>query len=250
MNLVAENLILIIDPESDASSAAARLWLEHRHDNTPEQKPASEGSRTSPTGLTKSEVISSQAHNSMASIILYVSNPEHRSEPKEASGVKTLNEDLCEALETELAHITKIKNEALAVESTLHSLYTAYELGMMVVKFVSHLSQTKQDIYNTKDEANLKTRELAERLVQTVIEKSKTIKKELDESGWIDRVLESVSRGEQASPDEPKAVADTLKEVLGEGFLEEWAGHILESWRDSVAGFAYFKVSGKALLRI
>jgi N-terminal acetyltransferase B complex non-catalytic subunit len=242
MNIVAENLMLIIDPDSDASSAAARLWLEHRLENTPEQKPASEGSRTNPTGLTESEVISIQAHNSMTSIILYVSN-EQRSEP---SGVKALNEDLCEALETQLAHITRIKNGALAVEGTLHSLYMAYELGTMVVKFASYLSRTKPDIYNTQDETNLKTREVAGRLLQAVIEKSKTIKKELDESGWIDKVLEGVSHGEQTSPDEPKAIADTLKGVLGESFLEEWAGHILESWRDSVAGFSYFKAPAKA----
>jgi N-terminal acetyltransferase B complex non-catalytic subunit len=242
MNLVAENLMLIIDPVSDASSVANQLWLRHRLENGPDEQSGHEKSGLSPSGLTKSEHISMQAHASMANIILCVGGQERESESESASAVEAFNEDLYETLEKELTHISSMKTEALATKNTLHSLYTAYELGTTVLKFISYLSRTKQDVYNTKDEANIKTREVAERLLHAVIEKSTGIKRGLDESGWIDKVLESASRGEQAGTNQPKSVADTLKEMINENFLEEWAGHVLESWRDSVVGFSYFKV--------
>jgi N-terminal acetyltransferase B complex non-catalytic subunit len=245
MNLVAENLMLVIDPASNQSSATAQLWLKHRPGDGPDKEPGPEVSSI-PIGLTKCEVLSMQAHNNMADIILCIGDEERRSEPDLAPGLQALNEDLCEALEMQLAHVVKIKNEALAFQETLHTLYTAYELGIMVMKFISYLSRTKQDIYNTQEQANLKTSGMAERLLQAVFEKSTTIKKGLDESGWIDKVLESVSHGEQASTDQGISIADTLKGIIDENFLEEWAGHVLESWRDSVVGFSNFKSAAKS----
>jgi N-terminal acetyltransferase B complex non-catalytic subunit len=72
-----------------------------------------------------------------------------------------------------------------------------------------------------------------------VIEKSSTIKKSLDEGGWIDKVLESV----QGDPDvaDTTSVAGTLRSVVDENFMEQWAGEVVDSWKDSVKGFAYFK---------
>jgi N-terminal acetyltransferase B complex non-catalytic subunit len=245
MNLVAEHLMLIIDPVSNESSVTALLWLKHRPSDGSDKAHGS-GVSSIPGGLTKCEGLSIQAHNIMADIILCVGDEERRSEPDLLRGIQALNEDLCETLEMQLAHVVKIENEALAVQGTLHALYTAYELGIMVMKFTAYLSRTKQDTYNTQEQANLKTNELPEGLLQAVFEKSTAIKKGLDESGWIDKILESVSHGEQASTDQPISIADTLKGIIDENFLEEWAGHVLESWRDSLVGFSNFKSAAKS----
>lgn len=236
MNLVFENLMLVIDPLSDASNAAAQLWLKNRFDDNPDKKIGREALERDQSVLTEWEITSMKAQTSMVKITLRVGDQEWGSTESGLNAVKASNEDLCEALEMQQEHISKVKNVAI-----LQPLYAAYELGTAVLKFISYLSRTKQDIYNTKDEANVKTRESAERLLQMVIKVSTAIKKGLDESGWIDKVLESVSRGEQAGADEPKAIADTLKSMIDENFLEEWAGYVLESWRDAVVGFSHFK---------
>lgn len=241
MNLVTENLMLVIDPVSHDSAAAAQLWLKNRLADSPDKKPGQERLKTNSSGLTKCETISLKAQTSIVDITLRAVDQEPTSESDSVSAVKASNEDLCEALEMQLEYITNIKNEALATQDTLHPLYTAYELGTTVFKFIAYISLTKQVGYNTKDEANIKTREAAERLIHAVIEKSTAVKKGLDESGWIDKVLESVLRGAQTGEDEPKALANTLKSMIDEVFLEEWAGHVLESWRDAVVGFSYFK---------
>ena len=233
--------MLIIDPVSDANSAATHLWLRRRLEDGPDKKNGHESGMNPLSGLTASETISMKGHSSMVNIILLVGDQEQKSDPESASAAKPFNEDLFEALEIQLAQVSKIKDDALAAKDTLHTLYTAYTLGTTVLKFVSYLSRTKQDVYNTREEANMKTREVAEKLLRAVLEKSSAIKRGLDESGWMDRVLECVSRGEQGSADEPKSIADTLKGTIDENFMEEWAGHILESWRDSVIGFSYFK---------
>jgi N-terminal acetyltransferase B complex non-catalytic subunit len=229
--------MLIIDPVSDASSAAALLWLKLRLEDGPDKAPDYKTSKANPSGLTKSETISIQAHSSMVDIILLIGDQEAKTD--QATSVQSFNEDLYEALDMQLAHILELMDDNLPTQDALHSLYTAYEVGITVLKFMSYLSRTKQSVYNTKEERNVKTREIAERLTQLVVQKSTAIKKGLDESGWIDKVLESLSR--EAGIKERNSVADTLKSIIDENFLEEWAGYVLESWRDSVIGFSYFK---------
>lgn len=233
--------MLVIDPVSDASNSAALLWLRRRVDDEPEKKNGPAQSGTNNAELTTSEAISMKAQASMVGILLAIDDQTPGSEPDSANVVKNLNDDLLEALELLKAHVSEIKDDALPARDTLNSLYNAYELGTTATKFFAYLARAKQDIDNTKDETNIKISEAAKALLQTTVAKSTAVKKGLDESGWIDRVLESVSRGEQAGADEPKGIADTLKGMIDENFMEEWAGHTLESWRDSVIGFSFFK---------
>jgi N-terminal acetyltransferase B complex non-catalytic subunit len=233
--------MLVFDPVSDASSAAAKIWLRRLVDDEPEKKNGHAGSSTNNAGLTASEAISIKAQASMVGILLAIDDQTPGSGLDSASAVKDFSDDLLHALELQKEHVSEIKDDSLAARETLNSLYNAYELGTTAIKFIAYLSNAKQNVYNTKEETSVKTIEAAKGLLQTVVEKSTAVKKGLDESGWIDRVLESVSRGEQASADEPKAIADTLKGMIDENFMEEWAGHILESWRDSVIGFSFFK---------
>lgn len=74
--------------------------------------------------------------------------------------------------------------------------------------------------------------ESAKQVVQAVGEVSKSIKNGLDESGWIDRVLESMEVGESG---------EQLRGLVGENFMEEWAGCMIEGWRESVTGLTLLK---------
>lgn len=234
---MAENLMLIIDSVSDSSCAAPRLWLKNCLDDGTDQKTDHERLTARRSRPTENETISMQAHSSMVGIVLLIADPERESES--VTSIQAFNKVLYEALEMQLACISEIKNEALVTQDILHSIYTAYELGVTVMKFISYLSRAKQNFYDTKVEDSVKIREIAERIIKVVMEKSTAIKKGLDESGWIDKVLESLVRG--GGMNEQNAVGDTLKGMIGENFFEEWAGHVLESWRDSVVGFASFK---------
>lgn len=75
--------------------------------------------------------------------------------------------------------------------------------------------------------------ESATQILEAVVEKSKVIKDGLDESGWIDRVLESM---------EARGPGEQLRNLVGENFVEEWAGFVVEGWRESVTGLGLLKV--------
>lgn len=95
-----------------------------------------------------------------------------------------------------------------------------------------------KDIPESQAKANEKIAAVAQRLLQTVAEKSAAIKKGLDEGGLIDKMLDSVLQG----PDGADAsVLGKLRDSVDESHLELWAGDVVESWRDSVAGLSYLK---------
>lgn len=75
--------------------------------------------------------------------------------------------------------------------------------------------------------------ESAKSVMEAVVQKSKEIKSGMDESGWIDRVLESIEVGDSG---------EQLRSLAGENFMEEWAGCMVEGWRDSVTGLGLLKV--------
>jgi hypothetical protein len=121
---------------------------------------------------------------------------------------------------------------------TLHCLYEAYDVGITVGRLDEYLFQARSNIKLSK---SLK---LAEQLVEATVTKATAIKKSLDQAGWIDEILKRVSR------EDPDVLVDSasrhtdlpgaLKSLVDENFMEEWAGQVVESFRDSVKGFAYF----------
>lgn len=238
MNVTAENLMLVIDPVSEQSCSAAQLWLKRQAEASFSVE--NDHQRGMNAGLTTSEMNFLKAQTTMVRMSLTIGDQVPKSE-LDPNAVKNFNEDLSEALEMQLSNLSKIKDDALAVKDTLHPLYVSYELGTTVMKFFSYLSRIRQDAYNTKEEGSIKIRDMAQALLRAVVEKSSSIKKALDESGWIDSVLRSVSGGEQPSGNQSQSIANMLTSMIDENFMEEWAGHVLESWRDSVVGFSYFK---------
>ena len=124
---------------------------------------------------------------------------------------------------------------APATREVLHTLYNAYDVGTTTVKLNAYLIKAKSEI---KLQASL---DVADRLVKAVIAKSVLIKQSLDEGGWIDKVLNSVFQGDMDEAAGTTSIPGTLKGVIDENFMEEWAGQVVNSWKDSVKGFAYFK---------
>lgn len=154
------------------------------------------------------------------------------------------NNDLRQALEQHIAVIDAKKNLVPALSTTLHSLHTAYDVGRAILRYNKYLRQPKIRVHSSQLQSNEKLMELAGRLTQLVANKCVSIKKELDESGWIDRLLESVVRSDEQS-DASLPVVEALKELVDENFMEEWAGFVVESWRDSVVGLTYLKADLK-----
>lgn len=163
---------------------------------------------------------------------------ERWSDQKFQDRLETHNKELCESLEEYISFIGNLKGLVPALGSTLHTLYTGYEIGKTAVKFSTYLSGKGKDIHESQTEPNKKITEVAQRLLQTVAEQSAVVKKGLDEGGLIDKVLDSVLQG----PDGRDAsVLGQLRDLVDESHLELWAGDVAESWRDSVAGLSYLK---------
>lgn len=68
----------------------------------------------------------------------------------------------------------------------------------------------------------------------------KSLKEELGEGGWLDRVAEwTFGQGGEAFGDEMgKGV---LAVVGGSAVVEEWTGRLVESWREGVKGWGMVK---------
>lgn len=148
-----------------------------------------------------------------------------------------------EILEKQTQLIDRIEGSEPAFQSTLHLLYTSYDLVTLVDTVVVYMwkipcaSEMKQNLDHSIDSAK-------KRLRERILSKSSIIKKALDESGWMDRVLDCLALDcdSERVADQDSTVS-ILTEVVGENFMEDWAGHVVESWKDSVIGFSYFKSS-------
>ena len=151
-------------------------------------------------------------------------------------GTSAFENDLQSRLSDRLQDIERLKSAfAPATRRVLHSLYAAYDVGTTVLRLSAYLTQTKSDI---KLHGSLN---IAEKLVKAVITKSTIIKQSLDEGGWIDKVLKSVFQGDIDVAADSLSIPGALKSLVDENFMEEWAGQVADSWKDSVKGFAYFK---------
>ena len=175
----------------------------------------------------------------MAKIIGIVCN-QHRWENCEQhhhrAALEDLEADLDKGLAEEVNRMTWSQESVPADGPVLRSLYSIYDLGRTAIKFSAYLSRRDP---NGGDAPRRRFAESGRMLVNMVIGKSSIIKKRLDEGGWIDNVLESlvqVDRGMDTVP-----VGEALKKVVDEDFMEEWAGQVVESWREAATGFSYFK---------
>lgn len=154
------------------------------------------------------------------------------------------NDSLFVLLDKRVQQINKTTDSIPAFRTTLELLYTSYELARTATEIMQYISKQASYREIQKDLAQ-NVEDAAKRLQEAVLAKSATIKAALGESGWMDRVLDSVRQeSDDASKDEASSsasVASALVDAVGEGFMEDWAGNIVESWKDSTDGFSYFK---------
>jgi N-terminal acetyltransferase B complex non-catalytic subunit len=241
VNLAAEKLMLIVDPSSNVAQEKEllHLWLKQYLDSEKQNPPAKVGSE----GMTRSEELATDTYHAMALILRTTRDQGQWAETDFQGSLDKYNNDLIENLKEQLVLVDNLKEPVPAFGNTLHALYTAHEVGRTIVNFCKYLSKQGKDFVAKQKEASTKTEELARKLLHLVGDKCAVVKKGLDEGGWIDKVLEcALPEAQQDVGDEVKVtIVSSLRALLDENFLEEWAGEIVESWRDSVIGFSLLK---------
>jgi N-terminal acetyltransferase B complex non-catalytic subunit len=238
--LAAEKLMLIVDPASDVAHEREMLylWLKQYLHSGKHLRSVKVDSQ----GMTHSEKLAADTYHAIALILLAGRDQDQLSENTFQDWLDQQNKDLIHSLEEQLVLIENLKEPIPAFGNTLHALYTAHEVGRTVVNFCKYGSKQGKDFVEKQKQPSAKIEELARKLLQLVVDKCAVVKKGLDEGGWIDKVLDCTLPDAQG-PDggvSPTLVA-SLRELLDENFLEEWAGEVVESWRDSAIGFSYLK---------
>ena len=242
LNLAAEKLMLLVDPSSDVpqEKELLHLWLKQYLDAQKLRQPAN----GDPDGMTRSEQLAADTYYAMALILRASREQELWTESDFQTRLDKYNEDLIESLDAQLALIAGLKEPVPALGDTLHALYTAHEAGRTILNFCKYVLKQGKGFVEKQKEANTKVDELARKLLLLVVEKCAVVKRGLDEGGWIDKVLESTLPEVQEGSD--GGVVAALRELLDENFLEEWAGEVVESWREAVVGLSYLKAPAKA----
>lgn len=245
VNLAAEKLMLIVDSSSDIAQEKEllHLWLNEYLDSQTQIHSTKMGE-----GMTRSERLAADTYHAIALVLRASHDKEQLLETDFQSTLDKYNKDLYASLEEQLAIIENLKEPVPALGNTLHALYTAHEVGTMLINFCKYTSKQSKDFVEKHKEASTKIEELARQLLQLVVVKCTVVKKGLDEGGWIDKVLECTLPEAQEGVDGgvDVAIVGALRELLDENFLEEWAGEVVESLRDSVVGFSFLKAPPKA----
>lgn len=190
--------------------------------------------RASPEGsfLTRSEASALEAYTHLASIIIKACDSTASSAADFQASLETCNKLLCAKLEQQLSFIKEDRKATPALWSTLHTLYTAYDLASIIVNATKFLAQKELKAHKFQIKENKTLVERAKLVMETVVEKSKEIKDGLEEGGWIDQVLDSMEVG---------GLGEQLRNLVGDNFMEEWAGSMVEAWRESVTGLRLLK---------
>ncbi|KAE8452103.1 hypothetical protein EG329_001570 [Mollisiaceae sp. DMI_Dod_QoI] len=249
MNLLAEKVMLIVDPSSELSDEKDTLQQSLKQYLDSRRHLQNLTSKLGFESLTRSEQLAGHAYHAMALIITESCDQALWAEGDCKTRLENHDEELCDRLEEQADLIEQMQALVPAFQQTLNALYTAYEVGRTTVYFCRHLSGKGKAVHETQIEASKKITKTAERLIQVVINKCVLIKNGLDEGGWIDRVLQS------ALPDTPEkfeqdehpsaSLVEAVKQIIDEVFMEGWAGELVESWKDSIAGFSYIKMPAK-----
>ncbi|ESZ98846.1 hypothetical protein SBOR_0704 [Sclerotinia borealis F-4128] len=235
INLLIEKLISMINPESTSTpldltssrETLLRISIE-LHKQVELIKASKEG-----IFLTRLETSILGAYINLASIIVKSCDLTASSTPDFQASLETSNKSLSANLEQHLSFINEKQHTTPALWDTLHTLYTAYDFASNLINATKFLAQKDAKAHKLQIKHNRALVEGVKSVMEAVVEKSKAIKNGLDESGWIDQVLESMEVGESG---------EQLRSLVGDNFMEEWAGCVVEGWRESVAGLGFLKV--------
>ena len=228
MDLFADRVQTLLDPISDSvSTTSARLWIN--------QNIAAVGVKlTEQNARIESDAEIQHTLDDFRFIVYHKMAVIAVTAEQKDGDLHRLMGDLNELTNT----LSKLDTFAPASQAALFSLYTIYELGITVLRLSAYLARTGLLVRDSLH-LNEEIKSYGHHLISAVIEKSSTIKKRLDEGGWIDKVLESV----QGDPnvEDMTSIAGTLRSVVEENFMEQWAGEVVDSWNDSAKGFACFR---------
>ncbi|POS84809.1 hypothetical protein EPUL_001729 [Erysiphe pulchra] len=223
--VLRDNLHQILSLKNDTSNAKyalGRKWLERYYIQA-------DTNMMNIVGLTRCEAIAHDICHSLA-LITYVSC-ESTCWPEEdfEKCLERYNDDVLNAIESQRSMVQTLKSSAIPSQSTLHVLYTAHEVGSLCLAFHKHILSFENSTHKFQVKNNEKVLEVTASLLSEVEQKTYQIKKSLNEGGWIDRVLNVVNHD--------------VRETVDEGFIEEWAGLVVESWKESAIGLNYLKKS-------
>ncbi|KAH8815250.1 N-acetyltransferase B complex non catalytic subunit-domain-containing protein [Xylogone sp. PMI_703] len=246
-NLVIEKLRSIFNPNAKtAEKSAAELWFKKTHKDIYIPTVTSDLENME---MTAPELSSASGHNSMAVVVNIANNPDIWSNPDTETKLNQAYDSLIQSIEELAKMVDGIQDPILAFTTTLHPLYVAREYGTAVIDFHKYISSSQKKISEQQKGRNAEMLEKAQLLLKTIADKAAAVGKIMEESGWIDKVLNNVLETEQESNGTPPSsdlVVKALKSVIDEGFMETWAGEVVESWRDSVSGFVYLKTPYKS----
>lgn len=232
VNLVTEKLKQIIAPTSqpDGEEHGLQLWLRDYVDSKKhEDAPVS--------CLTRSEELADRANNELATILREACDKDRWVDEKFQGLLDARNASLHRVLDDNARVISNMDQVVPAFWDTLHYLYTAYDVAKTTLDFCNHIAKQGTTVYEDQKEVAKDIVGSAQRLLDAVLEKAKIVKKGLDDGGFIDKILDG------GLPDDGEAfvTAEAVRELIDENFLEEWAGAVVESWGDSVAGLSLLK---------
>jgi N-terminal acetyltransferase B complex non-catalytic subunit len=222
-NLFAEKLFLIISPSTPSGEySQLERWLKtYVSSSNPDIFP----NTTAQVGdkmpkpkdfMTRAESLARRVYLTIALIIDEVGGDEGHE-----GRLKGYHKNLSDALEENILLVDDLKGAVPAYFDTLHTLYTSYEVGKVVLSFTAYLTKRNKIAQVEAIEEGAKS------LLQAIEMRCGEVKKGMDE-GWIDKVLECVfSEGTLLNEDDD--------------FMEEWAGEVVESWREGVIGLVALK---------
>jgi len=241
--LIIEKLRVAVSPNSKQEERSiAELSFKDRCENGYIPIGISDPERAE---LTIPEFFTTTGYNFVASIINITTDPDTWSTSETESKLDHAYESLYRSLETLMKMIDGIQDSIPTFSGTLHPLYITYEYGTALMDFHKYISTPEKNVSPQQKARNAKLLEATRLLLKAIADKATAVNKAMEESGWIDRVLSYVLEIEQDQSDGAQTSSDlvvnALKSVISEDFVENWAGEVVESWRDSVGGFAHLK---------
>ncbi|RKF64168.1 Phagocyte signaling-impaired protein [Erysiphe neolycopersici] len=213
-------ILLMTNDTNSAKYALGRKWLERYYIQA-------DTNTVKAVGMTRCEAIAHDVCHSLALITFISCENACWQEEDFEKCLERYNADVLNAIETQRTMVHMLKSSATPSQSTLHVLYTAHEVGSLCLAFHKHILSIENSTHKFQVKNNEKFLEVTASLLDEVEQKTHTIKKSLNEGGWIDRVLNVIN--------------DDVRETVDEGFIEEWAGLVVESWKESATGFCHLK---------
>ncbi|KAI1005849.1 hypothetical protein K3495_g2373 [Podosphaera aphanis] len=221
-SLLHEQFIYILSSPADTTQdehKVALRWLRNYASSH------TKGVDIDKTGMTSSEALAYQIHHTLALMARDLCNCEEHYPENFEQILKSYFSDIHESISKQHELVSKVDVLVPASQDTLHVLYTAQEIGKTLLNFCSFMGRLMGLTDGLLGENE--TENAAISLMSEVTQKSALIKNNMNESGWIDRVLDKIS--------------DKVREAVDENFMEEWAGLVVESWRESTVGLSYLK---------